>query len=68
MTLVSIKKKRKAVGKGILKIKKKNQGGYMEIKIRYFDWSTERNAYYREFINDHEHQLGFLSVSYFTHR
>lgn len=40
----------------------------MEIKIRYFDWSTERNACYREFINDHEHQLWFLSVSYFTHQ
>lgn len=40
----------------------------MEIKIRSFDWSTERNVCYREFINDQEHQLGSLSVSYFTHR
>lgn len=40
----------------------------MEIKIRSFDWSTERNACYGEFINDHEHQLGSMSVSYFTHR
>lgn len=35
----------------------------MEIKVR-----TERNVCFREFVNDHEHQLGFLSVSYFTHR